>query len=217
MDSLYSLKELAQIFQRDSYGAAFDLVQQRAAQFRQEVGCPALAFVGPSTSGKTSLMEACIGILSSCGLRVGAIKSHTKRQFTVDIPGKDSYRFTEAGSVSTLVSAPGKLALMKRLEHEPDFLELVSYMNDCDIVLAEGYRHNGLATIELVRRGVLDPYDSLAFTHISRQETLALASDFSSDELGEYHKAQQLITLPLNNPEYIASFIVQVFSLNKQA
>lgn len=212
MKQYSSLQELAQVFQTRQYTVDFYELQRRA---RAYAACApaAIALVGPSTSGKTTLIEKCIHILSSCGLKVGAIKAHTKRQFDIDTPGKDSYRFTEAGSVCTLVSAPGKLALTKRTEHEPTFSELLSYMDDCELVLVEGYRHNGLPTIELLRRGVVDVHDSLALTRIAREETLALATDCNAEEIESVRQGRNLCVLPLKEPELIASFIVQLFSL----
>ena len=165
----------------------------------------ALALVGPSGSGKTSLLEQLIKILSQASIKVGAIKSHTKGSFDIDVPGKDSYRFTQAGSVHTLISAPGKIASVKQISHEPDFKELLAYMTDCQIVLAEGYRHAGLHTIELIRSGLEAPEDLSKRTSLFREETLAIASDYPEDALRAY--SGDLTILDLNDPLGLIDFI----------
>lgn len=175
---------------------------------------PALAFVGPSGSGKTTLVEAMIALFSARSYRIGAIKSHTKCAFEVDKPGKDSYRFTQAGSCQTLVSAPGKLALMKQLDHEPDFVELLSYMEGCDLVLAEGYRHAGLPTLEIVRSGN-ESLEELALRvhHFRRLETRAVLSDYAPELLAEL--APGVPVIDLNDREAIFAFICEFAYLDE--
>lgn len=178
----------------------------RGQELRGQAPLPlALALVGPSGSGKTSLLEQLIKILSQASIKVGAIKSHTKGTFDIDVPGKDSYRFTQAGSVHTLISAPGKIASVKQVSHEPDFKELLSYMTDCQIVLAEGYRHAGLHTIELIRSGLEAPEDLSKRASLFREETLAIASDYPEDALRAY--SGDLTILDLNDPLGLVDFI----------
>ena len=65
----------------------------------------AVAFVAWSGTGKTTLVARLIAVAKSRGLTVGALK-HDAHEFSIDRPGKDSYRFTEAGATVTgLVSS----------------------------------------------------------------------------------------------------------------
>lgn len=115
---------------------------------------PIVSIVGRSRSGKTLLMEQLIAEFKGRGYRVAALK-HSRGGMEVDYPGKDSWRFTKAGSDAVLVSSPGKLALIKSVEREPEIDEILRTIGpDFDIVLAEGFKRSNLPKIE-VHRGDL--------------------------------------------------------------
>jgi len=115
---------------------------------------PIVSIVGRSRSGKTLLMEQLIAEFKRRGYRVAALK-HSRGGMEVDYPGKDSWRFTQAGSDAVFVSSPGKLALIKSVEREPEIDEILRTIGpDFDIVLAEGFKRSNLPKIE-VHRGDL--------------------------------------------------------------
>ena len=114
---------------------------------------PAIAIVGRHNSGKTTLVEKLISQLVQRGLDVGSIKHHSHSGFEIDIPGKDSYRHRQAGASETVISSPGQMALVKTIEGELECSQLVERMPGHDIVIVEGYRKSGLATIEVMRAG----------------------------------------------------------------
>ena len=115
-------------------------------------GPNAVAFVAPSGTGKTTLLEKVIAELKRRGRRVGAIK-HDAHRFEIDHPGKDSYRLAAAGADTTLITSPGKLALVRRHAASPPVEEIVAaYFPDVDIVLAEGFRRTSLPRIEVHRK-----------------------------------------------------------------
>jgi molybdopterin-guanine dinucleotide biosynthesis protein B/molybdopterin-guanine dinucleotide biosynthesis protein len=114
---------------------------------------PAVCFVAPSGTGKTTLLEKVIAELSRRGYRVGAMK-HGSHGFAIDHPGKDSHRLTAAGASTTVISSPEKLAVVKKHAAEPTARELVdAYFAEADIVLAEGWKRSDLPKIEVHRRG----------------------------------------------------------------
>ena len=59
-------------------------------------------FVGYSGSGKTTLIEKIIALLAERGLKVSAVKN-AHHNVDIDKPGKDSYRFREAGATQVIV------------------------------------------------------------------------------------------------------------------
>ena len=59
-------------------------------------------FVGYSGSGKTTLIEKIIALLAERGLKVSAVKN-AHHNVDIDKPGKDSYRFREAGATQGIV------------------------------------------------------------------------------------------------------------------
>lgn len=111
-----------------------------------------VSFVAKSGTGKTTLLEKVIRELKGRGYRVGAIK-HDAHRFDIDHPGKDSWRLTEAGADTMLISSPEKLAMVKKHDASPPLEELIGrYFGDVDVVLTEGFKKSGLPKIEVHRR-----------------------------------------------------------------
>ena len=112
----------------------------------------AVAFLGRSGTGKTTLIEKVLPELVSRGYRVGAIK-HDAHRFDIDHPGKDSHRLTAAGAAAMVITSSEKLALVKKHAKSPSAEELLDiYFRDMDLVLVEGFQKSGLPKIELFRK-----------------------------------------------------------------
>jgi len=62
-----------------------------------------LNIYGHSDSGKTAKSVETIQRLKEAGITVASIK-HTSGDFTMDVPGKDSYRHQEAGAFMTVLA-----------------------------------------------------------------------------------------------------------------
>ncbi|MFQ5874533.1 MAG: molybdopterin-guanine dinucleotide biosynthesis protein B, partial [Dehalococcoidia bacterium] len=67
-------------------------------------------------------------------------------------PGKDSWRYAQVGSDVVVISAPRKLALIKRLEREMTLDEIAALVPEVDIILTEGYKRGKAPKIEVSRR-----------------------------------------------------------------
>lgn len=106
-----------------------------------------------SSSGKTTLIEKIVPILKARGLRVAVIK-HASAGFDLDRPGKDSWRFQQAGADSVILVGPGKIALVKKIDREPSAEECELMAGDADIVIFEGFKQNARNKIEIFRHGV---------------------------------------------------------------
>ena len=125
---------------------------------------PAVAFVGPSQVGKTTLIERLIPELASRSLRVATVK-HAGHGVTLDTPGKDSWRFSQCGS-DPVVVASGEVAFLAQhgrpIEVEP-LLRLVE--DEADVALVEGFQRSALPRIEVHRQEVSAgppiPHDAL--------------------------------------------------------
>ncbi len=78
---------------------------------------PVICFVGNSGSGKTSLLEQVVRELKRLGYRVAVVK-HAPHGFDIDPVGKDSWRFTQAGSDVVVLSSPQRIALVERVGKE---------------------------------------------------------------------------------------------------
>lgn len=106
-----------------------------------------------SNSGKTTLIEKVVRILKKRGLRVAVIK-HASKGFDLDRPGKDSWRFREAGADTVVLVGPDSMAMMKRTVAPPALEELEPLVKDADIVIREGFKQESSNRIEVFRSGV---------------------------------------------------------------
>jgi len=113
---------------------------------------PVICFVAArSGTGKTTFLEKLIREVVSRGYRVGAVKSDA-HGFEIDKPGKDSWRFTQAGARSTAIIGPDKFALIQQTETKKELEQVVALMSDVDIILVEGYKFSDRPRIEIVRK-----------------------------------------------------------------
>jgi len=113
---------------------------------------PIISVVGKSGVGKTVFLEKLIVELKVRGYRIGTVK-HDVHGFQIDQPGKDSWRHAQAGSDTVVLSSPGRVAVIKRLEEEMGLDEIAeAYLGDVDLVLTEGYKSGPKMKIEVSRR-----------------------------------------------------------------
>jgi len=131
---------------------------------------PIVSIVGKSKSGKTTLMEGLIRELKSRGYRVGTIK-HTPQGMTFDVPDKDSWRHIQAGSEVTAISSPHQVVLIKPVTQALTLDEIAHLIGeDCDIILAEGFKQDNAPKIEVHRREVGLPLSAV-------KKLIAIATD----------------------------------------
>jgi molybdopterin-guanine dinucleotide biosynthesis protein MobB len=120
---------------------------------------PAVCIVGRKNSGKTTLTVALAAELGRRGRRVATIK-HGHHAFETDEPGRDSWRhFNEGRAEATIMAGTGKIALVMRIDGEPDPERLIAELyagRGYDIVLIEGWKHGALPRIEVFRRELHD-------------------------------------------------------------
>lgn len=113
---------------------------------------PVFIFVGHSGSGKTTLIEKLLRELSGRGLRVATIK-HAHHKVVLDTPGKDSWRYKQAGAVMSMLVTSSELQLVADAadRREPEQLTR-RFLGEADLVLAEGFSHAAGVKIEVLRR-----------------------------------------------------------------
>jgi molybdopterin-guanine dinucleotide biosynthesis protein B len=146
---------------------------------------PLVSIVGRSKSGKTTLLEKLLRELSSRGYRVATIK-HASHGMSFDRPDKDSWRHLQAGSVMTIATSKDKMVLVRPLAREATLDEIVRTLGeDCDLILTEGFKHDGAPKIEVQRREVGPPLSGI-------KRLIAIVTDeplktgirrFSSDDI----------------------------------
>ncbi len=81
---------------------------------------------------------------------------HSHKNVDIDRPGKDSYRLREAGCKEVLLLGNGRWALMHELRGsgEPTLLQLIDKLDDCSLVLIEGFKNGRFPKLEVWRAEV---------------------------------------------------------------
>lgn len=166
------------------------------------IGQKIFGFAGFSGSGKTTMLEKVIPLLTARGLRIAVIK-HAHHKFDIDKPGKDSYRHREAGAVEVMVVSGFRWALMHELvdEDEPSLETLCSRLSPCDLVLVEGYKYSEIPKVEVHRSVTGHPH-----LYPEDERIVALVADTRLDIA--------LPQLDVNQPQQVAEFILNYFSLD---
>jgi molybdopterin molybdotransferase len=161
-----------------------------------------VSIVGKSQSGKTVLVEQLIAEFKRRGYKVAALK-HGRGGMEIDHPGKDSWRFAQAGSDAVLISSPDKLAFIKNVDHDLDIEEILPTVGpEFDLVLVEGFKKSKIPKIEVHRKGLGD--DLLC----SPEELSAIVTDGSLDT--------DIPQLPWGDTVTVADFIEKNFVLESQ-
>ncbi|MBI5005883.1 MAG: molybdopterin-guanine dinucleotide biosynthesis protein B [Nitrosomonadales bacterium] len=111
-----------------------------------------ITFVGHSGSGKTTFIEKLVRELTQRGLRVATIK-HAHHKVELDTPGKDSWRYKQAGAAMSMLVSGDVLQLIADTGDAREPQQLAQrYMSDADLVLVEGYSLAPGVKIEVLRR-----------------------------------------------------------------
>lgn len=97
-----------------------------------------IAISGYKNSGKTTLIENIIPILSEHNLNVAVVK-HDGHDYTPDVPGTDSFRHFNSGAYGTAVFSDTKFSVTKRCSNLSLDM-LCAYFDDADIILCEGFK-----------------------------------------------------------------------------
>jgi molybdopterin-guanine dinucleotide biosynthesis protein len=109
---------------------------------------------GIKNSGKTTLIERLISEFKRRFPKIAVIK-HDGHDSEIDVPGKDTHRYSDAGAQSVSVFCDSKYSIMK---YEKAVLldDLIAGFDDHDIIIVEGMKSCKLPKLEIVRSGISD-------------------------------------------------------------
>ena len=113
---------------------------------------PIVSFVGRSGSGKTTLLVQVVQELKVRGYRVAVVKHHYHGGVLFDVPGKDSYRYAEAGADHVVLVSPEVIVHRRRIDCDLSVDEVASALQDVDLIVVEGYKQARAPKIEVNRR-----------------------------------------------------------------
>lgn len=136
---------------------------------------PLITIIGKSGCGKTTILEKLVAELKRRNYKLGTIKHHSHRGFEIDKPGKDSWRFAQAGSDHVIIASPDKIASYRKIERELNLEEISAGVSDVDLILVEGYKQAEKPSLEVVRAA--NSQELIG----SREQRFAVAADFPLD------------------------------------
>ena len=158
---------------------------------------PIVGFVAPSGTGKTTLIEGVVRSLVQRGLRVGALK-HDAHRLELDRPGKDTWRFRQAGAWRSVICGDGQVAMFSSVDVVQRVRPLVeAFFADADIVVVEGFRGGEIPCVRVHRSAHGDPAWGCASAPVAWVSDVPIDTDAP--------------VLPLDRPEVVADWLVTTF------
>lgn len=155
----------------------------------------AVAFTGPSNSGKTTLIQkVATTLINDYKKEVAIIKNDPKDKAIFDVEGKDSYKFSSTGA-EVIVTSPTRTTYFSKRHKELD--ELISLFSEFDVLLVEGLKNLPLPRISIFRNSLDEDY----FPYMD-----ALAID-NSINLQKYNLPDGVDILDLNNENEVIEWI----------
>ena len=155
----------------------------------------AVAFSGPSNSGKTSLIVKISNILKQ-KYEVAIVKHDPGDKATFDQDGKDSWKFAQTGA-EVIVASPTRTTFFSQKRKELD--EIIRIFNKFDLLIVEGLKTLPLPRISIFR----DKIDESYFEYSN-----AIAIDESID-LNKYNIPKNLDILDLNDTDAIIKWVFE--------
>ena len=154
----------------------------------------AVAFTGPSNSGKTTLIVKISNILQDSGYKVSIVKHDPKDKAVFDKDGKDSFKFSQTGADVAVVS-PNKTTYFKKNTSTID--QLIDIFKDFDFLLVEGLKTLPLPRICICREKLDENYFEVS-------DTLAIDNTIDKKLI-----SPNINILDLNNTDEIITWIEQ--------
>ncbi len=155
----------------------------------------AVAFTGPSNSGKTTLiLKVARKLIHEHHLEVAIIKHDPKDKARFDVVGKDSYKFSDTGA-EVIVTSPNRTTYFSHRHADLD--EMIRMFRDFDILLVEGLKNLPLPRISIFRNSIDEDY----FPYMN-----ALAID-ESINIEKYTLPKDVDVLDLNDTDEVITWI----------
>ncbi len=107
-----------------------------------------------SGAGKTTLIEKLLPELAGLGLRVAALKGNI-HHYELDLPGKDTWRYVQAGAEVAGMLTPEQYILIGRDRSAGGLTAAAGLLRNLDLLLIEGDKQSPNPKVEVVRKAVI--------------------------------------------------------------
>jgi molybdopterin-guanine dinucleotide biosynthesis protein B len=164
-----------------------------------------VSVIGTKKSGKTTTTENLITELTIRGYRVAAIKHVPEREnFTIDTPGKDTFRYAAHGAKTIIVVSANEIATIEKLSAElVPFHDLIEKCSGNDIVLVEGLKQTVAKKPDIPKIAVVKTEEEAKKAQQAYTPVIAFS--------GPYNTSKLISSIPyingLENPEKLADLI----------
>ena len=170
-----------------------------------------IAVVGSKKSGKTTTTENLIRELTERGYKVAAIKHISEPDFTIDIAGKDTWKFAKAGAKTIISMAATEIATIEKVTIGS--VSLKTLLKKCrgnDVVLIEGLKKLAALKKNIPKIVVVKSMKEAVNALETFNPVLAFSGPYSTETLG----FEAPYADGLKNPQKLAD-IVETIILKK--
>ena len=165
------------------------LARGRAVNINRKV--PIISIIAPSSgTGKTTFIEKLIPKLNESGIKVGVVKSDS-HGFNLDVEGKDSWRFQNAGAQSVAVVSKNGYFMMQKTNERTDFQKIAEKFEDVDLILTESRTHGTQPAISLYR-GLGEPLINDSVVALFSYKKIENVDDILQYDLNDVDQAVKL-------------------------
>ena len=143
-----------------------------------------IAVVGTKKSGKTTTIENLIRELTNRGYKVAAIKHVPEPDHTIDTPGKDTWRYAQAGAKTIVSAAASEIATIEKTPVE--IVKLDALIRKCkgnDIVFIEGLKKKVAKRKGIPKIVVAKTMDEAVSALEAYKPILAFSGPYSTENL----------------------------------
>ena len=163
-----------------------------------------VAIVGTKKSGKTTTTENLIRELTRRGYKVATIKHVPEPDFTIDTPGKDTWRHAQSGAKTIVSAAANKIATIEKIPLETVSLDtLIRKCKGNDIVFIEGLKKKVAKRRSIPKIVVAKTMDEAVNALEVYKPVLAFSGPYNTENLNfEIPYADAL-----QNPEKLADIV----------
>jgi len=152
-------------------------------------------FYGESNSGKTSLIIKIVKKLGDEGYKIAAVKI-TDKKISIDIKGKDTWKYDRAGSKLTVLSSPIETDYM--LKEDKSMAEIIQYIRELgeyDLILVEGAHDKNIPKIRI---GKIPERENTLLTYNGDFEAIV---SLIKNELNKVAKHMKEISIKVNGKQ----------------